>query len=111
MALSDEAKGFAKWFYDLLEPDKKPTGNWRDSFAKTYDELTRIDGYTKDEIKAVCEFGTEDDFWKTNFAIPSYLRKKSKTTGLKHFVQIRNAMNKVPKTYTKPPVDLTTSKL
>ena len=109
--LSPECYRFADWFESLLEDDKKPDGNWRESFAKTYDELTRLDNLTKDEIKAVCEFGTEDHFWKNNFTIPSYLRKKSKTTGLKHFVQIRNAMNATPKTFTKPPVDLKTSKL
>jgi len=109
--LPPECYRFADWFESLLEDDKKPDGNWRESFAKTYDELTRLDKLTKEEIKAVCEFGTEDHFWKNNFTIPSYLRKKSKTTGLKHFVQIKNAMNAAPKTYTKPPVDLKTSKL
>lgn len=109
--LSPECYGFADWFFKILDDDKKPEGNWRDSFAKAYDQLTRLDGYTKEQIKAVCKFGTEDHFWKNNFTIPSYLRKKSKTTGLKHFVQIKNAMNTAPKPYTKPTVDLTTSKL
>jgi hypothetical protein len=106
-----DCQKFAIWFYGLLDDSKKPTGNWKDSFAKAYDELTRIDGHSKDEIKAVCEFGTSDDFWKSNFALPSYLRKKSKTTGLKHFEQIRDAMNKAQKPIGKPPVNLSTVKL
>jgi len=109
--LSDESKGFAKWFYDLLEDDKKPTGNWKESFAKTYDELTRIDKLTKDEIKDVCLFGTEDDFWKKNFARPGYLRKRSRTTGLTHYVQIKNAMIEAQKPTGKPPANLVTVKL
>jgi hypothetical protein len=83
---------FADWFYSLLSESKRPTGNWKDGFAATYDELTRIDKLSKDEIKAVCEFGLKDEFWKKNFAIPSYLRKRSKTTGLKHFEQIKDSM-------------------
>lgn len=109
--LSPDCHLFAIWFYGLLDESKKPSGKWQESFAKTYDELTRIDGHTKDEIKAVCEFGTSDDFWKSNFALPSYLRKKSKTTGLKHFEQIRDAMNKAQKPIGKPPVNLSTVKL
>lgn len=83
---------FAEWFYSLLSESKRPTGNWKEGFAATYDELTRIDKLTKDEIKAVCEFGLKDEFWKKNFALPSYLRKRSKTTGLKHFEQIKDSM-------------------
>jgi hypothetical protein len=109
--LSDESKGFAKWFYSLLEDDKKPSGNWRESFAKTYDELTRLDNLTKDEIKDVCLFGTEDDFWKKNFARPAYLRKKSRTTGLSHYVQIKNAMIEAQKPIGKTPANLVTVKL
>lgn len=109
--VSTECEKFAIWFYGLLDQSKKPSGKWQESFAKTYDELTRIDGHSKDEIKAVCEFGTSDDFWKSNFALPSYLRKKSKTTGLKHFEQIRDAMNKAQKPIGKPPVNLSTVKL
>lgn len=90
--LPPECLQFAEWFYSKLPESKKPSGNWRESFAITYDELTRIDKLSKDEIKEVCLFGLSDDFWKRNFALPSYLRKRSKTTGLKHFEQIRDAM-------------------
>ena len=102
---------FAEWFESILEESKKPDGNWRESFARSYDELTRLDKLTKEEIKDVCLFGTRDSFWKNNFTIPNYLRKRSKTTGLKHYTQIKNAMIEAQKPSGKQPVDLTTVKL
>lgn len=92
--LSQECFGFANWFRDLLPESIKLPPDWKNKFARTYDELTRLDGRTKEQIKAVCEFGTSDEFWRDHFRLPAYLRKTSRKTGLKHFDQIEAAMNK-----------------
>lgn len=79
ISFSDESLLFVKWFKKLITENyfpknEKQINDWREC----YDKLIKIDKRTKDEIKAVCEFARNDEFWSGNFFTPLKLRKKSK---------------------------------
>jgi hypothetical protein len=84
MKPSREGFQFATWF-DKLRPDTiTSTKSEITKWAEDYDRLLRLDGKTKDRIKAVCEWARRDDFWKDNFLSPMKLRKKNRD-GVKYF--------------------------
>ena len=109
--LPPECYRFADWFAKLLPEGHKLPDQWQSKFAKSYDELTQIDKRTKEEIRDVCLFGTQDSFWKDHFTMPGYLRNTSKKTGQKQFDQIHSAMMRAKATETPKKPDLINSKL
>jgi hypothetical protein len=76
--LSPEAIEFSEWFKSTLPDQDQKTmeNNWLANFCEAYEKLTRIDGYTPTEIRAVCKWAREDQFWSQNFKSPSKLRKR-----------------------------------
>jgi hypothetical protein len=93
-ALSLEAQGFVSEFLKLLEATgariTPPTPSARASWAKTYEQLIRIDGKTKGEIWAVCKWARGDSFWRDNFLSPVKLRTKK--GGVSYFDQFAEKM-------------------
>jgi hypothetical protein len=81
-AVSAEGERFAEWFMTTLPPDTKPSSNWKTSWAKTYDDLIRLDGRTKAEIFRVCTWARQDAFWASNFMSPAKLRARDKANVL-----------------------------
>jgi hypothetical protein len=71
---------FVTWFVALLvetgAPAPKLTPSNRDSWAKCYDDMLRIDGRTKEQVKAVCSWARNDSFWRKNFLSPMKLRER-----------------------------------
>lgn len=71
---------FVDWFLALLAETGAPkpvlTPSARALWADTYDKLIRIDGRSKDDIKAVCRWARNDAFWRQNFLSPAKLREK-----------------------------------
>jgi hypothetical protein len=74
---------FADWFQKLLPSDFKLQGNWRTLWAKTYDDMVRIDQRTKQQIAAACKWARQDEFWRKNFFSPVKLRQKK--DGIQYF--------------------------
>jgi hypothetical protein len=76
--LSPEAIEFSEWFKSTLPDQDQKTmeNNWLANFCEAYEKLTRIDGYPPTEIRAVCKWAREDQFWSQNFKSPSKLRKR-----------------------------------
>lgn len=81
---SQEGFQFSNWFESLRPSHMKTTSAEKKKWAEDYDKLKRLDGKSKDQIKAVCKWARKDDFWQTNFLSPLKLRKKNKD-GVKYF--------------------------
>jgi len=108
---SEDGQEFASWFRSLLPESLTLPATWKADFARSYDEMVRIDKRTDDEISEVCEFGTTDPFWSKQLKRPGYLRKISKTVGVQHFDQILDAARAKPEAKQRPTVNLATCKL
>lgn len=74
---SQEGIQFAQWFKSSLPESVKLPTNWQDSFAKTFDDLVRLDSRSPEEIRQVCKWARTDNFWKSNFMSPSKLRQRN----------------------------------
>jgi len=76
----DEARKFVDWFIALLAetgaPVAKITPSVRENWADCYDKMLRLDGRTKEQVKAVCRWARNDPFWRRNFLSPMKLRDK-----------------------------------
>lgn len=108
---SEDGQEFASWFRSLLPESLALPATWKSDFARSYDEMIRIDKRTDDEISEVCQFGTSDSFWSKQLKRPGYLRKISKTVGIQHFDQILDAARAKPEAKQRPTVNLATCKL
>jgi len=108
---SPDGQEFAVWFRSLLSEALSLPATWKVDFARSYDEMVRIDKRTDDEISEVCQFGMTDNFWSKHFKQPAYLRKISKTVGIQHFDQILDASRAKPEAEQRPTVNLATCKL
>lgn len=73
---SERGLKFADWFKTLLPTEIRLTSNWRQNWAKCFDDMIRLDSRTEGQIAAVCKWAREDSFWKTNFFSPMKLREK-----------------------------------
>lgn len=69
---------FADWFRSTLPNGFNLKKSWRTTFAKAHDELVRLDGRTPEEIRKVCQWARNDEFWQTNFYSPKKLRGRNK---------------------------------
>jgi hypothetical protein len=76
--ISPEGKQFAQWFKTTLPTTSLAQTTWETSWAKTYDELTKIDNRDPKEIREVCQWARTDNFWKAQFQSPTKLRKRNK---------------------------------
>jgi hypothetical protein len=81
---SPESLEFAEWFKSTLPHTVNLKANWRESFAKSHDELVRIDGRVPEAIRAVCQWARNDSFWKSNFMSPAKLRDRN-PGGIQYF--------------------------
>lgn len=108
---SPDGQEFAAWFRSLLPESLPLPATWKSDFARSYDEMIRIDKRTDDEISEVCQFAMTDSFWSKHFKQPAYLRKVSKTVGVQHFDQILDAARSKPEAKQRPSVNLATCKL
>jgi hypothetical protein len=75
---SERAFAFADWFKTTL-PEAMQRGlvkSWRESWAKCYDDMIRLDGATPADISAACQWARADRFWSTNFYSPHKLRER-----------------------------------
>jgi hypothetical protein len=76
--ISSEGLDFADWFKSTLPESINLPSNWRNSFAKDFHELVRLDKRDPDEIRRVSAWARSDSFWKSNFMSPAKLRKRNK---------------------------------
>lgn len=86
-SVSEEGQLFAKWFRLLLKEtgdDQTITTDQLKLWGTTYDALIRIDKRTKDQVKRVCTWARNDDFWREQFQSAAKLRRKDKD-GVKYF--------------------------
>ena len=90
-----DCERFVDWFLGLLEstggPVPKLSEDERAKWADAYEKLLRLDGHTKDEVKAVCEWARNDSFWRGNFMSPRKLRTKT-ADGVAYFCFFVNKM-------------------
>ena len=100
---SDEGFQFAEWFLTLRPATMKATKAELKKWAKEYDALQRLDGKTKDQIKAVCKWARNDDFWKKNVFSPNKLRKKN-GDGIKYFDVFQANLRQQSKSHEPRPV-------
>jgi hypothetical protein len=87
-ASPSEGQRFVLWFVELLgTTGAKPvlTPSTKESWADCYDKMLRIDGRTKEQIKEVCRWARDDQFWRKNFLSPMKLREKK--DGITYFDQ------------------------
>jgi hypothetical protein len=92
--VSLDAQAFVEWFLDLLGKTGAKitplTPANRANWALCYDRLIRIDGRSKEQIRAVCEWARNDTFWKRNFMSPMKLRDKK--DGVSYFDRFNNQL-------------------
>jgi Helix-turn-helix domain len=76
---SEQGSQLAQMFSRLL-PKNRPQlkKNWEEEWARTFDDLMRIDGRTIPEIEEVCRWARGDDFWARNFLSPLKLRRRDR---------------------------------
>jgi len=95
---NSEAERFVDWFLSLLAetgaPTPKLTPSNRYGWADAYDKMLRLDGRTKEQVKAVCNWARNDDFWRKNFLSPAKLRESN--GGILRFDEFIAKMGGVP---------------
>lgn len=78
--ISPEAAAFTAWFCDLLgrTGSQRPTLGARDAaaWADVYDKLTRLDGHTDAQLRAVATYVRKDRYYSQWVWSPVLLRKK-----------------------------------
>ncbi len=74
---SDESIEFANWFKSTL-PESMNVKNWQDTFQKAYDDLVRIDKRSPEQIREICQWARNDDYWHDKFFSPARLRRPNK---------------------------------
>lgn len=103
MEPSPEGNLFVEWFLQLLDrteaPKPKLTIPAKSNWAIAYDRMLRIDGRTKDEVKAVCQWARSDSFWRKNFLSPIKLRERK--DGVQYFDLFLSQMHAKPATDSK----------
>lgn len=86
----------AEYLYkSILANDSKTKKPNLYRWAEDIDKLMRLDERSKEDIRAVIEFATRDDFWKTNILSANSLRAKFPQLHLKA-KQINNSSKVIP---------------
>jgi hypothetical protein len=75
-SFTTESVQFAQWFKSSLPENTNLSANWRESFAQEFENMVRIDKRSPDEIRQVCRWARQDEFWRSNFYSPVKLRKR-----------------------------------
>jgi hypothetical protein len=75
-SFTTESVQFAQWFKSSLPENTNLSANWRESFAQEFEDMIRIDKRSPDEIREVCRWARQDEFWRSNFYSPVKLRKR-----------------------------------
>lgn len=75
-AKRERAESFAKWFRTLLPAEMRLAEGWAAAWAQCYDQMTRLDGRTPEQIRDVCQWARRDEFWRKNFLSPLKLRQR-----------------------------------
>jgi len=81
---SERGIAFAEWFRTLLPDTINLSANWKNDWAKCYDQMIALDNRTPEEITKVCRWARADNFWQSNFMAPPKLRKAN-GEGVKYF--------------------------
>ncbi len=68
---------FADWFKSLLPETVSLPMNWKNRFAKDYDDMVRIDKRKPEQIRFLCEWARTNSFWQSKLMSPDYLRKRN----------------------------------
>lgn len=89
---SERGLAFAAWFRTLLPTTVRLAPTWQDKWAKTFDNMIRLDERTPEQIAAVCKWARAHDFWQANFLSPVKLRERDRT-GAMYFDRFLAAMN------------------
>lgn len=79
-----DAVEFAQWFRTQIPKDQKVVKADLTKWAYAYDDMIRIDKRPPDQIRAVCAWGRQDDFWKGHLLSPISLRQKNKSGVMKY---------------------------
>jgi hypothetical protein len=85
--------GLLNEFTEYPAIKKADINKWADEVRK----LRTIDGFTHDQILAVCKWGMSDTFWGENFKSVQGLRKPSGNNGLSKFENMMSSMNRTAK--------------
>jgi len=75
---SIEGQAFAEWFMTIKPESLNPTARNKLNWARTYDELIRLDGRTDQEILRVCQWARGHPIWHEHFLSPCKLRTRDK---------------------------------
>lgn len=88
---SPQAMELAIWFQSLLPESEKSK---LETFAKDFDALIRIDKREISDIRKVCSWALQDNFWKSKIT-PEYLRRNNggRTYFDKFKVEVNNHRN------------------
>ena len=90
--MSEKGLRFATWFKTLLPGGMKLPAGHEEAWARTFDDLVRLDARGDTEVAKVCEWARRDEFWADNFLSPTKLRKKNKD-GVMYFDVFKTKMN------------------
>lgn len=95
---SDTYYKMAKYFHDCISVVAKDAGVEHliakanlQRYADDFRKLVEIDGATKQQIKDVIDFATNDSFWKTNILSAAKLRKQFMTLAIRMNAQNEQA--------------------
>lgn len=89
---SERGIAFADWFKTLLPATVRLAPTWQAKWAKTFDDMIRLDARTPEQIAAVCKWARSHDFWQANFLSPIKLRERDRQ-GAMYFDRFLAAMN------------------
>lgn len=100
---SERGFKFADWFKTLIPETLKLSVNWREQWAKCFDDMIRLDSRTAESITKVCKWARPHEFWKKNFLSPCKLRERNQS-GIMYFDVFAEDMNnpKTPNGQAKP---------
>lgn len=93
--VSLEGKDYAKYFKTLLPESQKVTNSDLINWAKTFDDLMKIDCRSPDEIYKVSEWARKDEFWESNFLSARKLRNKDKNGVMYYDIFLKKMNNGV----------------
>jgi len=81
---SEDGEAFAKWFREQLPSEQRVNPTVLQKWAYAYDDMIRLDCRPPDQIRAVCEWGRKDNFWKSRLLSPAALRESNKSGVMKY---------------------------
>lgn len=95
-----EAVEFSEWFCSTLPEELQSNKTIMQQSGEAYDKLISIDKKPPDEIRRVCEWARNDDFWCNNFQSVAKLRRNNKD-GIRFYDYFKIQMTKNNGTHSK----------